>query len=221
MSILNNFLLNDFIKTCKKIEKSHLVAGTWGNISLKTKDGIIITPSGLPYSTLTIDDLCLIDFDGNLLKGSRKPSSEKLVHINIYKNRSDVSSIIHTHSTFATVASITLNELPPIVEDAVMALGSPIKVAEYGFPGSLELAKNTVKALGNKNGVILKNHGQVTVGKDLDDGFLNAILLEKLAELYIRSLNTSHSINIISNDDAEKLHNVYVNSYSKLKVQKD
>ncbi|BBE30932.1 aldolase [Tepiditoga spiralis] len=213
-------ILNEFIKTCRKIENSHLVAGTWGNISLKTKDGIIITPSGIPYSTLTIDDLCLIDFDGNLLKGKRKPSSEKLVHTNIYKNRDDVNAIIHTHSTFATVASITLKELPPIVEDAVMALGSPIKVAEYGFPGSLELANNIVSALNNKNGVVLKNHGQVAVGKSLDDAFLNAILLEKLAELYILSLNTHLNINIISSNDAKKLHDVYVNSYSKLKEQK-
>lgn len=196
-----------------------LSVGTWGNISLRVeKDKCIITPSGMNYQKLEPDDMVLIDLEGRVVEGKWKPSSEKMLHAEIYKNRADVSAIIHYHPIFSSILSVVRYNIPALIEDSVMLLGGEIKVTDYVFPGGLELANEAVKALGNNNAVILANHGAVCVGKDLEKTFAACEVLEKSAQIFIFA-KLLGQVNSLPDDDIGKLQ-ALTTEYLKLWEQK-
>ncbi len=151
--------------TAKKMLELGLVVSAWGNVSARPagQEIMIITPSALAYENLSNADMAVMDFQDRLVDGFRKPSSEYLLHREIYLHRKDVSAIVHTHSTFATVFAASLRPIPVLVEELACLNGGRVNVAEYALAGSLELAVNCVKALGAYNAVLLANHGLVGV----------------------------------------------------------
>lgn len=199
------------LEATKFIVDNDLVKGTWGNISIKDGDLVYITPSGIPYNMLNEDDISVVKKDGTHISGL-KPSSELPTHLEIYKVRNDVNAIIHTHPIFATTISLVANFIPPLVEDAVMILGPKINVAEYALPGTLELALKVIKALGDNHAVILKNHGLITVGEDIEEALTASLICEKTAEIFLYALNIGN-FNLIEEKDAVMLRNKYLNSY--------
>lgn len=205
------------LEATKFIVENNLVKGTWGNISVRDDKKIYITPSGISYDILTEDMISVVDFEGNHLEGL-KPSSELLAHLEIYKSRDDVKAIVHTHPVFATTISVVADYIPPLIEDAVMILGPKILVADYALPGSKELAYNVVKALGNNNAVILKNHGLITVGSDIKEALTASLVCEKTAEIYLYALNIG-KFSTLSEEDSVILRNKYLNSYRQ--IEKD
>lgn len=199
------------LEATKFIVDNDLVKGTWGNISIKDGDLVYITPSGIPYNMLNEDDISVVKMDGTHISGL-KPSSELPTHLEIYKVRNDVNAIVHTHPIFATTISLVANFIPPLVEDAVMILGPKINVAEYALPGTLELALKVIKALGDNHAVILKNHGLITVGEDIEEALTASLICEKTAEIFLYALNIGN-FNLIEKKDAVMLRNKYLNSY--------
>lgn len=199
------------LEATKFIVDNDLVKGTWGNISIKDGDLVYITPSGIPYNMLNEDDISVVKMDGTHISGL-KPSSELPTHLEIYKVRNDVNAIVHTHPIFATTISLVANFIPPLVEDAVMILGPKINVAEYALPGTLELALKVIKALGDNHAVILKNHGLITVGEDIEEALTASLICEKTAEIFLYALNIGN-FNLIEEKDAVMLRNKYLNSY--------
>jgi L-fuculose-phosphate aldolase len=202
----------EITKYAKLVSEAGFTKGTWGNISVRYEQLIYITPSGYPYDLLRPEDIIVADFDGKKLHGSLKPSSELPLHIEIYKKRSDVNAIIHTHPIYATVISLTVNEIPPIVEDAVMILGERLEVSEYALPGSWELAKNASMALGKNNCVFLRNHGLVCVGENLHEAFIATQIAEKTAQIYVEALKVGN-IQEIPIEHARSLRNKYLQAY--------
>ncbi|OOC45611.1 class II aldolase/adducin family protein [Thermosipho sp. 1074] len=205
----------EILRAVRFIVGNGLVKGTWGNISIRDKDYVYITPSGIPYDKLKEEMISVVDFNGRLMDGL-KPSSELPTHLEIYKNRKDVNAIVHTHPVFSTTVSVVSSEIPPLIEDAVMILGPEIKVSEYALPGSIELAKNVVDALSDNNAVILKNHGLITVGFDIDEALTASLVCEKTAEIYLYTLNIGN-FSTISYEDAVILRNKYLNGYRQIK----
>lgn len=203
---------NKVVELCKKISQEGLVKGTWGNVSLKDENKIYITPSGYPYEKMVDEDIAIIDLEGRVLEGFRVPSSEYKLHIAIYKNRSDVNCVLHTHPIYSSIVSIVRDYIPPLIEDGIMICGEKINVARYGEPGSWELANNAVKALGTNNAVILKNHGLVTVGANETEALTASIVAEKTAQIYIEALKIGN-ISILSEEEARNLRNKYLSSY--------
>jgi L-fuculose-phosphate aldolase len=134
------------------------------------------------------------------------------LHIEIYETRADIHAIIHTHPVYSTIVSVTLKEIPPIVEDAVMILGEWLFVSEYGLPGTEELARNAVKALGNNHCVFLRNHGLVTVGENLQEAFTATLVAEKTAQIYIEALRVG-TVSILPDEHAKLLREKYLKSY--------
>ena len=152
-----------------------LVAGTSGNVSLRIPSGdsidlMAVTPSGRPYDSLKADDIVIVDQDIEPVEGDLVPSSESILHSEIYRRRPDVGSVVHTHSVFASVAAVTVEEVPPIIDEMVVTVGGGIKVSSYAFPGSQELADSVCDALGDRNAAIIRHHGAVGVGRDLGRG---------------------------------------------------
>ena len=167
-----------------------LVVASSGNASMRLsgdyKQGVIlITPSGKPYRDLTPEDLVAIDLEGDQVEGEQVPSSESALHLALYKARADIDAIIHTHSTFVSVASVAGVEIPPIVDEMVMKIGGSLPVAEYGFPSTEELASRACQAIGDRNAVVLRNHGLVGVGPDPWEALEVCLLAERVAKIFV------------------------------------
>lgn len=172
----------------KKLIERGLTVGTGGNLSVINRERqlVAITPSGLDYVETTLDDVVIINLDGEVVEGHLVPSSEYNMHLIFYRNRPDVNAVVHTHSTFSTTLSC-LNWTLPAVHYLVAFGGEEIKCAKYATYGTEALAKNAYEAMGNDHAVFLANHGLLTVGDSLESAFNCAEQIEFCAELYYRA----------------------------------
>ena len=197
----------------KKMAERGLVAGTWGNISVRNDAGnrIVITPSGRPYSELTPEDIVVVDADGNLLEG-RRPSSELPLHLAIYASRTDVRAIVHTHSLFATACAVAGVAIPPCLEELVQVVGGSVDVARYALPGTTELAQHAVEALGDKTAALLSNHGAIACGPSLKEALLIAELVEKAAHIHAIAGQLGGGRRL-SDEDVQLMRRSYVEKY--------
>jgi len=173
----------------EKIVQEGLVVATWGNLSAREEDEelFVITPSGMSYTALEPEDIVTVDFTGKPVHPGRKPSVETPMHAAVYRARPDVRAIIHTHSIHASACAASRVEIPCIMEDMSSMVGGPVKVAEYAPTGTEQLADNVLAALEDRNAVILANHGVVTVGRCLEEAFKLSLMVEKTAEVFIKS----------------------------------
>ena len=168
--------------------KENLTHGTCGNISCRVdKEKILITPSSLPYGDIKPDDILLVNLDGKVLEGKRNPSVETPFHTAIYKNRDDVKAIIHTHSQYALAVSSVVDSIPVFLDEIFSHIGGELTVSRYALPGSDELAENLLNVLGDKNAALLSNHGAVCCGKNLDEAFEVARVVEQICKIFILS----------------------------------
>ncbi len=198
---------------CALLDKG-LVAGTWGNISCRIPGGhfIAVTPSGKNYRELSPEDITVVTMEGGVVEGNFKPSSELPLHLAIYKARSDVQAIVHTHSIFASACAVARKSIPPVIEDLIQLAGGSIDVAEYALPGTTQLAENVVAALDKKNAVLMANHGVVGCGQSLMEGMLACELVEKAAQIFIYA-NQIGGAHVLSDEDVKVMHDFYVAYY--------
>jgi L-fuculose-phosphate aldolase len=161
------------------------------------------------------ENIAVCDFDGNLIEGSNKPSSELFTHLAVYKYRSDINAIVHTHSIYASAFAAARKNIPAVTEDAAMILGGEIPCAKYAFPGSIELGENVVEVMLNKNAVLLANHGAIGAGRNLEEAYLVSRILEKSASVYLLALQVGIP-KPLAIEEVEKLHEEYINKYSKI-----
>jgi L-fuculose-phosphate aldolase len=175
----------EIIKTGILLLEKGLVQGTGGNISCRTEKGFLITPSGMDYTALVPEDIVMIDLNGNVLVGTRKPSIEKEMHMKILSARKDVNAVIHTHSVYATAVACLRQPLYPITDNQVAVFGGTVPIAEYASIGTAKLADNARSALADGNGIILSNHGALCVGKTLKEALMRCEMLEVFARIYI------------------------------------
>ena len=189
----------------KKLIDRRLTTGSGGNISVcnREKNLVAISPSGLDYYETTPEDIVILDIDGNLVEGKHRPSSEAGMHLAFYKNRADVSGIVHTHSKFATAIACMGWELPAVHYLIGMA-GHRVKCTGYATYGSDELAKKALETIGDSNAVLLANHGLIALGEDVDRAFSTAEHLEFVSELYYLT-KTLGTPNILSDEDMDEV----------------
>lgn len=169
----------------KKLITNGLTKGSGGNISIyKREENLVaITPSGRDYFETEIEDIIIIDLEGNIIEGRNKPSSETGMHLLFYKMREDANAIVHTHSIYATAISCMGWTLEPVHYMVGMA-GVDVKCAKYATYGSQELADNALEAMVDRNAVLLGNHGLLALGSDIESAFSTAEHLEYVSELY-------------------------------------
>ena len=170
------------IQTGISLHASGLNVGTSGNLSVRIGDEVIVTPSGLDYESITPSDLVVVDMDGNMVGGTRRPSSEVPLHLTTYRC-SDAQAIIHTHSKYAVAVGTITDELPAI-HYTINVLGGPVRVVPFEVFGSRELADAAADAFVDRQGILLRNHGAVTYGSDLAQALDRTIKLEWLAEVF-------------------------------------
>lgn len=184
---------------------SGLSVGTSGNLSVKTQEGILITPSGVQYQDLQQADIVTLDIQGNIIAGKQKPSSEWPFHCAIYKSRQDINAIVHVHSTYATALACTRQSIPAFHYMVAIAGNTHIPCAEYATFGTDVLSENVVKVLQDTNACLMANHGLITLGKSIDDAYFLAHEVENLAKQFIFSKLAGEPVLL---DEAEMQLNV-------------
>ena len=181
-------LRSEIIKYSKMLNSKKLSALRSGNISLRYKDGFLITPSGKKYKSLKNKDIVFVSLDGNFDKKKGIPSSEWKFHQDIYNNKKEAKAIVHAHSTNATAVSTHKRGIPPFHYMVAMAGGHDIKCAKYATFGTRDLSKNILKALKDRKACLIANHGQIAFEKNLSKAFELAEEVENISLQYITSL---------------------------------
>jgi L-fuculose-phosphate aldolase len=180
-------LRKEVAETIRRLYDMGYVLDYEGNVSARMKgmDRYLITPSQVPRGTIRPEDILVVNGEGEVLEGNRNPSTETGMHLMIYSMRSDVGSVIHFHSVYATALACLHEHIPPIIEEVVPYLGEDIPTVDYAMAGSRDLALNAANALDERNAVLLANHGALVCGRDLKDALHKARLLEKAANIYL------------------------------------
>ncbi|MFV0279302.1 MAG: class II aldolase/adducin family protein [Rhodoblastus sp.] len=186
----------DIVAQCRAMNASGLNQGTSGNISARCGAKMLVTPTSTPYEAMTSDMIAAMPIEGEYgaWAGPKKPSSEWRFHLDIYRARPDVGAIVHTHSTFCTSLSIARKPIPPIHYMIAHFGGPDIRCADYALYGSAELSANVLKAMENRNGCILANHGMIAAGRNLDHAMWLAVELETLARQYWHALQAGDPV---------------------------
>jgi len=193
------------LRAARAMSASGLSAGTSGNVSARAPGGMIVTASVLPYAEMRSDDLVLMDLDGRVLEGERKPTTEWPMHAAIYGARPEAGAVVHAHSTFCTTLATLRRDIPPFHYMIALAGGDSIRCAAYATFGSAELARHAVAALQDRKACLLANHGMVALGASTASALELATEVEALAELYWRVLQVGEPTLLTSAEMAQAL----------------
>jgi len=183
-------LREEVVGAFRFLEEAGLNWGYSGNISVRLPEGdlYLMTPSGLKKSRLRPEDLVVIDGSGRVVEGHLPPSTEYRMHLAVYEAREDVNAVVHAHPIYASALAAARLRLEPVLDELTVYLGGAVEVAEYAPPGSEELARNVVRALGDRYAVLLANHGALTCGRSLEEAVDALVYLERAAKVYVLTL---------------------------------
>jgi L-fuculose-phosphate aldolase len=177
-------LRDELTATARRMSELGLTPGMSGNVSVRSPQGLLITPSGMDYATMIPDDAVEMKLDGSARAGQRTPSTEWRLHRDILAARRDVTAIVHTHSLFCTTVSVLRRPIPAIHYMVVLAGSDEIPCAEYATFGSADLAIAATQALGRGNACLLANPGMIALGESLSGALRLAAEVETLAAQY-------------------------------------
>ncbi|THF56386.1 class II aldolase/adducin family protein [Ollibium composti] len=179
-------LREEMVAICRRMNSSGINQGTAGNLSVRSGDGFLITPSSLPYDTMTPDDIVEMGFDGTYV--GRRPSSEWRFHRDILKERGDMNVVLHCHSVYATTLACHHKTIPSFHYMTGVAGGTTIRCAEYATFGTQALSDNALAALKDRKACLLGQHGQISLGTNMEGALWLAIEVETLSRIYVQAL---------------------------------
>lgn len=170
----------------KRSYQEGLFAGTSGNLSVYDREAglMAITPSGIDYTTMTLEDVVVMDLDGNVAEGARKPSSEWRMHAKVYAEKPEAAAVVHTHSPYATSFAVNHEEIPVILVEMLPFLGGAVRVADFAIPGTDKVGEAAVTALHNRLCCLLANHGVLAFGRNMERAHISAVYVEDAAKIY-------------------------------------
>ena len=176
----------EIIKGGMKLDRYGLVSLAGGNLSMRMPSGeILVTPSGMIYEDMVESDVVVMDVNGNIIEGDRKPSSDTEAILYIFRERADINAVIHTHQPYATAISLIQDEFRADLTTLGNACRGNVKCTPYSSAASIEMGVDTVKYLGDQLAVILSHHGVMTVGDSLKQALNAAVYLEECAKGYL------------------------------------
>lgn len=179
------------ILECGRIAyERHLMTSNDGNISARMENGhVLITPSGISKGRLNPDDMLVVDLDGNILssRADRKPSSETPMHLEVYRHRGNVRAVMHAHPIFATTLMVAGLEFPvDVLPEVLLTLGD-VPITEYATPSSHEDAEVIRPFIKDHNAMLLRQHGSLTYGSNLEEALIHLERIEHVSEIYWRA----------------------------------
>jgi len=179
-------LRREIIAACLQLEAWGHVIGTYGNVSVRIPGGLLITPSRVDYHVVQPEDIVAVSLEGQVTAGTRLPSSELQVHLQIYLHRPEVGAVVHAHSLYATALSCLHGNVPVIVEEQSQVVGSEIRCTRYVPAGQhRELGVEVAATLGESMAVLLANHGTVSCGRTLAEALLTCQVVERVAQMHL------------------------------------
>jgi L-fuculose-phosphate aldolase len=178
------------IDHCRQMNATGLNQGTAGNISVRHGGRMLITPSAIPYDEMEPEMIASLSLDSTdgAWDGPKKPSVEWRFHLDILRSRPEVHSVVHTHSTYATILAIARKPIPACHYMIAAFGGNNVRVCDYARYGTPELSANVLKALEGRTACLMANHGMVVTGSSLPKAMWGAIELETIAKQYYHSL---------------------------------
>jgi len=184
-----------------------LTAGSSGNISVRTDDGWLMTPTNSCLGRLDPATLSKVDAKGNLLSGD-KQTKESFLHLSVYGQRPEAGAVVHLHSTHSVAVSCLADvdpqqPIPPITAYYVMKIGNLVLLPYYA-PGDMALANAVREVAGKHRAILLANHGPIVAGKDLESAVYATEELEETARLYL--LLRGNRLNILTPEQVAELH---------------
>jgi ribulose-5-phosphate 4-epimerase/fuculose-1-phosphate aldolase len=175
------------IDAAREMQRLGLNRGSSGNISVRTVEGFLITPSGMPPDKLRPEDIVAMDEEGRP-QGRRKPSSEWRFHRDIYRARPDAGAVLHAHPPFCVALACLGKGIPAFHYMVAMAGGKDIRCAPYATYGTQVLSDHALAALDGRRACLLANHGMIVLDRTLERALALAVEVEGLAEGYWRAL---------------------------------
>lgn len=199
------YLKQAVVTTARKAYEEKLMAGTSGNMSAYCPEEklMVITPSSYDYSIMEEKDIVVIDFEGNVVEGCHRPSSEWKMHAEIYRHLPRVRAVVHTHSPYATCFAVNHQEIPVILIEMIPFLKGKLEVSRYAEQGSAEVGLNAVPILERKNACLMANHGVVAVGGTMEEAYINSVYVEDTAKIYHMALSAGQPV-VIPGYEEEK-----------------
>jgi L-fuculose-phosphate aldolase len=177
------------VETARRMNALGINQGKSGNLSLRIDEGrFLVTPSAVPYESLSADDLPIVHIEGDRWSGPRPPSTEWRIHRDILLTRPEVSAVLHAHPVFATAIACLRREIPAFHYMVAVAGGTTIRCAPYATFGTEELSRHALRALEGRRACLMANHGIVALGDTLDLALALAVEVETLAAMYHRAL---------------------------------
>ena len=172
------------LEAAKRMLVDGLVEGTSGNISGRLPGGrVCLSPSSVPYDTMTLADLVVVDLDGNVLEGTRAPTTEKDLHLSALRRYPELGSVIHTHAVYATMFALAHEPIPAVIEEVVVYVGGDVPCCAYKGTGTVELGEEVAAHLAQRGAALVANHGLVTCGSTPEKALHNAALVERTAKI--------------------------------------
>lgn len=208
--ILQN-MRQELVRYGKEMFQAGLVTGTGGNLSMYDRGNqlVAITPSGQSYMALEADDMVIINLDGTVVEGQGKPSSEWRMHCALYRERDDISSVVHTHSPQATTLACLERDLPAI-HYLIAAAGGAVRCAPYSTFGTEELARGACRSMEGRRAVLLARHGLLAGAHTISKAYEIASHVEYIAGLYLSCLSAGHDPSPLPEEELQRLDQAFV-----------
>ena len=179
------------VDTAQELTHKGFLMATGGNLSVRIqgKDLFAVTPSNVDYLGMHAEDICILDFELNVLEGTLKPSVEAAMHCAIYQARPDVQAIVHTHQVYASALTLIKAPIPTLFDEQARFLGRSVKIIPYA-PSGTGMLKNTIAkhVKDHNNAYMMQNHGALVFGHDMERAVHNVEILEKCSLAYLLAL---------------------------------
>ncbi len=190
----------EIVSSCRILVEKGFLMATGGNVSLRIpgRNALAVTPSDYDYLKMTPEDVCVLDFDLNVIEGRLKPSVEAAMHGAIYQARPDVNAIIHTHQVYTSALTLIKAPIPELFDEQVRFLGRSVEIIPYAPSGTGLLKNQVARSVKNHhNAYMMQNHGALVFGGDMERALNNVEILEKCALAYLLALCSERKISKI------------------------
>ncbi len=201
----------DLIRAAREMAARGLAAGTSGNVSLRGAEGILITPSAVPYEELTPEMIPLLRPDGSF-EGRFRPSSEWRFHLDIYLSRPEAGGVVHHHAPYCTALAMARREIPPCHYMITRFGGGSVRCADYALFGTAALSEAVLRALEGRAACLMANHGGLALGRDVFAALAAATELEVLAQQYLLSLQAGGPV-LLSDQEIQDAIDQFATAY--------
>jgi L-fuculose-phosphate aldolase len=201
----------ELFEVTRRLFADGMIPGSSGNLSVRIpgENRFAITPTSIPFHRLTADQIPVVDDTGRIVDGSWTPSGECPMHLAVYRHREDAGAVFHTHAPYSSALALMRLPIPPILDEMVVHLGGGIEVADYGFPGTEEMADCAIRGLGDRMAVLLANHGNLVVGEDAHAAYRVAHMVERAAQILCIARSTGGAIHVLDDEIVRRERALY------------